>query len=113
MQTPHSLIPAGRETVTSDPASHGLVAHASYDSVVAEHDARFTGEQIRTMSADYTIVRQPSGTFQVKINFLESSDLMTFAPFSVDPAGVSVVGGRICLEFTSEDEVAFFRFRME
>lgn len=104
---------AGRETVTSDPASHGLVTQASYEAVVAERDARFTGEQIRAMSADYTIARQPSGTFKVKINFLESPNLVTFAPFPVDPAGVSVVDGKICLEFTSEDEAAFFRFRVE
>lgn len=104
---------AGREAVTSDPASHDLVTQASYDAVVAERDARFTEEQIRAMSTDYTIARQPSGTFQVKINFFESSDLMTFAPFPVDPAGVSVVDGRICLEFTSEDEAAFFRFKVE
>jgi hypothetical protein len=34
-------------------------------------------------------------------------------PFTVNPDSVSVVDGKICLEFPSEDRGFFFRFRVE
>jgi hypothetical protein len=34
-------------------------------------------------------------------------------PFTVSPESVSVVDGKICLEFPSEDRAFFFRFRVE
>ena len=72
---------------------------ASYDAVVAERDARFTEDQIRALSADYTIGLNEAGNVQMKINFFESADLNTFTPFTVTPESVSVVDGSICFEF--------------
>jgi hypothetical protein len=53
------------------------------------------------------------GKVQIKIFFIESAGLQTFTPFTVDPESVSVVDGKICLEFASEDRAFFFRFRVE
>ncbi len=50
---------------------------------------------------------------QIKIFFIESADLEPFTPFTVDPDSVSVVDGKICLEFAPEDRAFFFRFRVE
>jgi hypothetical protein len=96
-----------------EPAAHGLVTQASYDVVVAERDARFTEDQIRAMSADYTIGLNAAGNVQMKINLFESADLQTFAPFTVNPESVSVVDGSICLEFAPADDAAFFRFSVQ
>jgi hypothetical protein len=96
-----------------EPASHGLVTQASYDVVIAERDARFTEDQIRAMSADYTIGLNEAGNVQMKINFFESADLNTFAPFTVSPESVSVVDGSICFEFIPTDDAAFFRFSVQ
>jgi hypothetical protein len=85
---------------------------ASYDTVVAERDARFTEDQIHAMSADSTIGMNDEGNVEIKINFFESADLITFAPFTVAPESVSVVDGNICFEFTPKN-AAFFRFRIE
>ena len=68
---------------------------------------------IRALSADYTIGLNEAGNVQMKINLFESADLVTFVPFTVNPDSVSVVDGKICLEFPSEDRAFFFRFRVE
>jgi hypothetical protein len=75
----------------------------SYDAVVAERDARFTENQIRAMSEDYTIGLNAVGNVQMKITSFEFNDLNTFAPFTVNPESVSVIDGKICLEFVPED----------
>ena len=49
----------------------------------------------------------------MKIFFIESADLQAFTPFNVNPESVSVVDGKICMEFPSEDRAFFFRFRVE
>ena len=49
----------------------------------------------------------------MKFNLFESTDLNTFAPFTVTPESVSVVDGSICLEFAPEDNAAFFRFSVQ
>jgi hypothetical protein len=122
-------------------ASHGLVTQTSYDVVEAERDARptqvaydaaiatartagqedvtsdpasyslFTEDQIHAMSADPTIGMNDAGNVEMKINFFESADLVTFAPFTVTPESVSVVDGNICLEFTPKD-AAFFQLSL-
>ena len=50
---------------------------------------------------------------QMKFNLFASADLNTFAPFTVNPESVSVVGGSICMEFAPADHAAFFRFGVE
>ena len=82
-------------------------------AVTAERDARFTEDQIRALSADYTIGLNEAGNVQMKINLFESADLNTFAPLTLNPDSVSVVDGSICLEFAPEDRAAFFRFNVE
>ena len=76
-------------------------------------DARYTEDQIRALSADYTIGLNAAGNVQMKFNLFESADLNTFAPLTVNPDSVSVVDGSICLEFASTDDAAFFRFSVE
>ena len=85
----------------------------SYDAVVAERDARITEDQIRAMSADHTIGLNAAGNVQMKINFFESKYLNSFAPFTVNPESVSVVDGKICLEFAPSDNSVFFRFSVQ
>jgi hypothetical protein len=82
-------------------------------TATAERDARFTEDQIRAMSADYTIGLNEAGNVQVKINLFEPADLETFAPFIVNPESLSVIDGRICLEFAPTDDAAFFRFSVQ
>jgi hypothetical protein len=82
-------------------------------TAIAERDARFTEDQIRAMSADYTIGLNEAGNVQMKINFFESPDLQTFTPFTVTPESVSVVDGSICFEFAPSDNAAFFRFSVQ
>ncbi len=82
-------------------------------TATAERDSRFTEDQIHAMSADYTIGLNEAGNVQMKINFFESADLQTFAPFTVNPESVSVVDGKICLEFAPTDDAAFFRFSVQ
>jgi len=84
---------------------------ASYDVVEEERDARFTEDQIHAMSADSTIGMNDAGNVEMKINFFESADLVTFAPFTVAPESVSVVDGNICLEFTPK-YAAFFQLSL-
>jgi hypothetical protein len=83
-------------------------------TVEAERDARFTEDQIRTMSVDHTVGLNEAGNMQVKIGFIQSADLNTYTPFTVIPDSLSVVDGKICMEFPpSDDENFFFRFRIE
>ena len=90
----------------------------AYDAVVAERgaaiaerDARFTEDQIRTMSVDHTVGQNEAGKMQVKIAFIQSTDLNTYTPFTVTPDSLSVVDGKICMEFPPSDaENFFFRF---
>ena len=88
-------------------------AISARDAAIAERDARFTEDQIRGLSADYTIGLNDAGNVQMKFNLFESTDLSTFAPLTLNPDSVSVVDGSICLEFTPEDRAAFFRFSVE
>jgi hypothetical protein len=81
---------------------------ASYNTVVAERNARFTEDQINAMTTDPTIGRNAAGNMQVDISFIHSTDLQTFTPFAVSPAWVSVVDGKIALEFPPSDEDTFF-----
>jgi hypothetical protein len=62
---------------------------------------------------DYTIDLNAAGNVQMKINFFESNDLVTFAPLTVNPESVSVVDGSICFEFARADDAAFFRFSVQ
>ena len=120
----------GRGDVTSDPASYSLVTQASYaaveaerdarptqtnyNTVIAERDTRFTEDQLRTMSVDHTVGRNEAGNMQVKIAFIQSTNLNTHIPFTVIPDSLSVVDGKIYMEFPpSDDENFFFRFRIE
>jgi hypothetical protein len=82
-------------------------------SAISERDARYTEDQIRGLSADYTIGLNNAGNVQMKFNLFESADLNTFAPLTLNPDSVSVVDGSICLEFAPEDRAAFFRFNVE
>ncbi|MDA7678622.1 leucine-rich repeat domain-containing protein [Akkermansiaceae bacterium] len=80
-------------------------------TVEAERDARFTEDQIRTMSVDHTVGQNEAGNMQVKIAFVQSTDLNTYIPFTVTPDSLSVVDGKICMEFPPSDaENFFFRF---
>jgi hypothetical protein len=89
---------AGQGDVTGDPASYSL----------------FTEDQIRTMSVDHTVGQNEAGNMQVKIGFIQSADLNTYTPFTVIPDSLSVVDGKVCMEFPpSDDENFFFRFRIE
>ena len=85
----------------------------AYTTALSERDARFTEDQIRALSADYTIGLNQAGNVQLKFNLFESSNLNTFSPFTIDPESVSVVNGNICVEFAPEDRAAFFRFNVE
>ncbi len=76
-------------------------------------DLLFTGDQVRALSADYTIGLNAAGNVQMKFNIFESADLQTFAPLTVTPESLSVVDGRICLEFAPSDDAAFFRFSVQ
>ena len=87
---------------------------AEREAAIVERDARFTEDQIRTMSVDHTVGLNEAGNMQVKIGFIQSADLNTYTPFTVIPDSLSVVDGKICMEFPpSDDENFFFRFRIE
>ncbi|MDC1206718.1 hypothetical protein N8Z81_04000 [Akkermansiaceae bacterium] len=83
---------AGQGDVTGDPASYSL----------------FTEDQINAMTTDPTIGRNAAGNMQVDISFIHSTDLQNFTPYAVNPAWVSVVDGKITLEFPPSDENTFF-----
>ena len=57
-------------------------------------DLLFTGDQVRALSADYTIGLNEAGNVQMKFNLFESAGLNTFAPLTVNPESVSVVDSR-------------------
>ena len=78
-----------------------------------DHDARFTEDQIRGMSADYTMGLNEAGNVQIKISFIESADRHTSAPLTVNPEAVSVVDESICLELARADDAAFFRVSVQ
>ena len=115
---------AGQGDVTNNPTSYNLVTQTSYNTVIeerdarptaeqlaiveAERDARFTEDQINGMTTDPTIGRNAAGNMQVDISFIHSTDLQTFTPFAVNSAWVSVVDGKIALEFPPSDENTFF-----
>jgi len=115
---------AGRSDVTSTPASYNLTTTESYNTVVAERDgrptqtaydtvveqrdARFTEEQINAMTVDPTVGRNAAGNMQVDISFIHSTDLENFSPFALSPDWVSVVDGKITLEFPPNDDDTFF-----
>jgi hypothetical protein len=77
-------------------------------TVEAERDARFTEEQINAMTVDPTVGRNAAGNMQVDISFIHSTDLETFTPFALSPDWVSVVDGKITLEFPPNDDDTFF-----
>jgi len=84
------------------------------NTVVAERDTRFTEAQIRNMSVDHTVGQNEAGNMQAKIAFIQSTNLNTYTPFTVIPDSLSVVDGKICMEFPPSDaENFFFRFRIE
>jgi hypothetical protein len=99
---------AGQADVTADPASYNLVTQTSYNTVIAERDARFTEEQINAMTVDPTVGRNAAGNMQVDISFIHSTDLETFTPFALSPDWVSVVDGKITLQFPPNDDDTFF-----
>ncbi len=99
---------AGQADVTNDPTSYNLVTQTSYNTVIAERDARFTEEQINAMTVDPTVGRNAAGNMQVDISFIHSTDLETFTPFALSPDWVSVVDGKITLQFPPNDDDTFF-----
>ena len=80
-------------------------------AVEAERDARFTEDQIHAMSANPTVKINDAGNIQVDLSFIQSSDMENFAPFTVTPDLVSVVDGKICMEFPPTNQDTFF-FRL-
>ena len=105
--------PTAEQLAAVEAERDALPTQAAYDAVAAERDARFTEDQIHAMSADYTMGLNDAGNVEIKIFFIKSADLQAFTPFTVNPESVSVVDGKICLEFPSEDRAFFFRFRVE
>ena len=80
----------------------------AYDAVVIERDARFTEAQIRQMSANPTAGLNDEGNVQVDISFIHSTDLASFQPFTVTPNMMSVVNGKLRIQFPPMDQDAFF-----
>jgi hypothetical protein len=106
--------PTAEQLATVEAERDARPTQTSYNTVVAERDARFTEDQIRTMSEYHTVGQNEAGNMQVEIGFIQSADLNTYTPFTVIPDSLSVVDGKICMEFPpSDDENFFFRFRME
>ena len=99
---------AGQGDVTTAPASYSLVTQESYNTVIAERDARFTKDQINAMTVDPTVGRNAAGNMQVDISFIHSTDLENFTPFALSSDWVSVANGKITLEFPPNDEDTFF-----
>ena len=83
------------------------VSHDRQPDLVAIQEHKFVeAGQIQKASALYK-------------NFVDQvvaviADLNTYTPFTVIPDSLSVVDGKICMEFPpSDDENFFFRFRIE
>ena len=105
---------AGQADVTDAPDIFELFTTPQYNAIVADRDARFTEDQIYTMSVDHTVGKNEAGNMQVEIAFIQSADLNTYTPFTVPLGALSVVNGKICMEFPPSDEQNFFfRFRLE
>jgi len=121
LQSANTALSSLVNTLTSEVAARGATINelsqrptqADYDALAAERDARFTEDQIRALSADYTIGLNAAGNVQMKFNLFESADLNAFKPLTLNPDSVSVVDGSICVEFAPEDRAAFFRFSVE
>ena len=96
-----------------EPAAHGLVTQENFNEVVADRDARYTEDQIRALSPDYTMGLNEAGNVEVKISFIASSDATNFAPFSVTADSLTVVDGKICMELPPDQGAFFYRFRIE
>ncbi|MGC6458447.1 MAG: hypothetical protein ACON4R_08740, partial [Akkermansiaceae bacterium] len=64
--------------------------------------------QIRAMSADPTAGLNDEGNVQVDISFIHSSDLVNFQPFTVTPEMMSVVDGKLRMQFPPMDQDGFF-----
>jgi hypothetical protein len=99
---------AGQADVTTNPSNYSLTTSEAYNTIVAERDARFTEEQINAMTVDPTVGRNAEGNMQVDISFIHSTDLETFTPFALSPDWVSVVDGKITLQFPPNDDDTFF-----
>ena len=82
-------------------------------AVEAERDSRYTEDQIRALSPDYTMGLNEAGNVEVKISFIASSDATNFAPFSVTAESLTVVDGKICMELPPDQGAFFYRFRIE
>ena len=92
------------DTVVSDRDA----AIVERDSAIIERNARFTEDQINAMTVDPTVGRNAAGNMQVDISFIHSTDLENFSPFALSPDWVSVVDGKITLEFPPNDDDTFF-----
>ena len=86
---------------------------AERDAAIQERDARYTEEQIRALSPDYTMGLNEAGNVEVKISFIASSDAENFAPFPVTADSLTVVDGKICMELPPDQGAFFYRFRIE
>ena len=82
-------------------------------AVEAERDSRYTEDQIRALSPDYTMGLNEAGNVEVRISFIASSDATNFAPFSVTAESLTVVDGKICMELPPDQGAFFYRFRIE
>jgi len=75
---------------------------------------RYTSGELKAYDEQVTETIVRAGNMQVKIAFIQSADLNTYTPFTVIPDSLSVVDGKICMEFPPSDaENFFFRFRIE
>ena len=85
---------------------------AERDAAIQERDARYTEDQIRALSPDYTMGLNEAGNVEVKISFIASSDATNFAPFPVTADSLTVVDGKICMELPPDQGAFFYRFRI-
>jgi len=83
------------------------------DTAIQERDARYTEDQIRALSPDYTMGLNEAGNVEVKISFIASSDATNFAPFPVTADSLTVIDGKICMELPPDQGAFFYRFRIE
>ena len=100
--------PTAEQLATVEVARDARPTQAALTEAIAERDARFTEEQINAMTVDPTVGRNAAGNMQVDISFIHSTDLETFTPFTLSPDWVSVVDGKITLEFPPNDDDTFF-----
>jgi hypothetical protein len=100
--------PTAEQLATVEAERDARPTQAALTEAIAQRDARFTEDQINAMTTNPTVGRNAAGNMQVDISFIHSTDLKTFTPFAVSPAWVSVVDGKIALEFPPSDENTFF-----